>query len=456
MANPLTRLLLDPVPDDRERAARTFQLSGDYRWWAVPLGVGVVLTALSFLGLFADHQRFFYAYLVGWVFCVSIAIGALFFVMIQHITKARWSASLRRIPEQLAANFPLLAVLGIPILFGLHDLYHWTHEELYEVGGAYYDPILVGKQGYLNVPFFLARLAAYFLLWSYLGRRLYVLSVRQDTEPSVENTLKARRVSGWGIPLASVATAFASYDLLMSLDPHWFSTIYGVYFFAGGWLGALCLTTFLALLFRKAGYLEDVITVEHYHDMGKFIFGFVVFWAYIAFSQYMLIWYADLPEETQWFIDRFTNGWESLSWALLIFHFALPFFILILRSSKRILPVLAVMCGWLLVMHWIDLYWQALPTIIADAHGAGGHAPSAGGLEAVGVADPSVQYPIWDTAELADTSSSPHAHFVWTDFAAWFGLFGVFLGATLWRAGRHSLTPYNDPYFADAVRFENF
>src|SRR5690606_30866192 len=225
MANPLTSLFLDPAADDRDRVARKFLLTGDYRWWAVPLGVGVVLTALSFLGLFADHQRFFYAYLVGWVFCVSLAVGALFFVMIQYITKSRWSASIRRVPELLIANFPLLAVLGIPVLFGLHDLYHWTHEELYDPAGGYYDPILAGKRGYLNTPFFLVRLAAYFLLWSYLGHRLYTLSVRQDTEPSVENTRKARFASGWGIPLCSVATAFASYDLLMSLDPHWFSTI---------------------------------------------------------------------------------------------------------------------------------------------------------------------------------------------------------------------------------------
>ncbi|HLT48488.1 MAG TPA: hypothetical protein VK002_14735 [Rubricoccaceae bacterium] len=458
MANPLTRLFLDPAADDRARAARKFQLSGDYRWWAVPLGVGVVLTALAFLGLLADEQRFFYAYLVGWVFCVSIAVGALFFVMIHHITRARWSVSIRRIPELIAANFPLLALLGIPLLFGLHDLYHWTHEDLYDPDGAHFDPILAGKRGYLNVPFFLVRLAAYFLVWSFLGLRLYALSVRQDTEPSVEYTRKMRFWSGVGIPLTGLATAFASYDLVMSLDPHWFSTMFGVYFWAGGWLGALALITFLALLFRKAGYLEHVVTREHYHDMGKYLFGFVVFWAYIAFSQYMLIWYGDLPEETQWFVDRFTHGWQSLSWALLIFHFALPFLILILRTSKRVLPVLAFMCGWLLVMHWIDLFWQAMPTIMAEA-GHTAMAQAAHGAEAAGAAagtGHAVAYPIFDTAELADVSSSAQARFAWADFAAWLGLFGVFVGATLWRAGRHSLTPYNDPYFADSVRFENY
>lgn len=455
MANPFTQLFLDPVADDRERTARRYQLSGDYRWWAVPLGVGVVLTALALLGLFADRQRFFHAYLIGWVFCVSIAIGALLFVMIQHITKARWSASIRRIPELMIANFPLLAVLGIPILFGLHDLYHWTHADLYDPAGAEFDPILAGKRGYLNVPFFLARLAAYFVLWSYLGLRLYTLSVRQDTAPSVENTLKMRRASGWGIPLTGVATAFAGFDLLMSLDPHWFSTIFGVYFFAGGFLASLALITFLALLFRSRGLLEREVTHEHYHDMGKLVFGFVVFWAYIAFSQYMLIWYGDLPEETQWFMDRFTNGWRPMSWALLIFHFVLPFLLLITRQAKRVLPFLAFMCGWVLVMHWIDLFWLAMPTIMAEAHHtATAHAEHVAGAAAE--AGRAVVRPILDTAEQAEVSSSAPARFAWTDFAAWFGLFGVFVGATLWRATRHSLTPYNDPYFPDSVRFENY
>jgi hypothetical protein len=459
MANPLTRLFLDPAPSDRERAPRKFQLAGDYRWWAVPLGAGVVLVALALLGLAADAQRFFYAYLVGWVFCLSIAVGALFFVMIQHITKARWSTSIRRIAELLAANFPLLAVLGLPLLFGLHDLYHWTHEDLYDPNGEHFDPILAGKRAYLNVPFFLVRVAAYFLLWSYLGGRLYALSVRQDTRPDAAHALALRRVSAWGIPLAAVATAFASYDLVMSLDPHWFSTIFGVYFFAGGWLAALALITFLALLLRRAGYLDHEVTREHYHDMGKLIFGFVVFWAYIAFSQYMLIWYGDLPEETQWFIDRLTNGWREMSWALLIFHFALPFLLLITRASKRALPFLAFMCGWVLVMHWFDLFWQAMPTIAAEAqHTATVHAAHVAGEAGAtaGEVVRSVRLPLLDTAELAEVSSSAPARFAWTDFAAWLGLFGVFVGATLWRASRHSLTPHNDPAFADAVHFENY
>ncbi len=448
MANPLTRLFLDPVGSDREQAARHFQLSSDYRWWAVPLGIGVACLALSLLGLVGDSQRFWYAYLVAWMFCVSIAVGALFFVMIHHIVKAHWNVTLRRIPELIVANFPLLFLLGLPILiFGMHDLFHWTHADLYQVGSEHYDPILAGKEKFLNVPFFIVRVCLYFALWSFLGLRMYGLSVRQDTRPSVENTLKLRKLSAIGIPLCAVGTSFASYDLLMGLDPHWFSTIFGVYFFAGSWLASLGAVALVGLSLRRRGLLELEITTEHYQDIGKYMFGFVVFWAYIGFSQYMLIWYANLPEEIQWYADRFSNGWETFTWALIICHFLIPFLLLLPRITKRALPFFGFLCVWMLVMHWIDLFWLAMPTIAAEAaHTASAHAAEAGNA---------VSTSFDGVVGLADVSSSQPAGFRMVDFATLFGMVGTFVGATFWRAGRHSLTPYNDPYFADSVRFEN-
>jgi hypothetical protein len=462
MANPLTRLLLDPVAPTRDRAPQVYRLPDDWRGWAVPLGLGAALVALSLIGLATDGARFFYAYLVGWAFCVTIAVGALFFVMIQHITKAKWSTTIRRIPEGIAASFPLLALLGLPILFGLHDLYHWTHAGLYEVGGPEFDRVVAGKAGYFFTPFepgafplfWFARVVAYFLVWGYLGRRLWTLSVTNDVEPRAENTLAARKTSAWGIPASAVALSFAAYDLVMSLDPHWFSTIFGVYFFAGGWLAALALITFIALLWRKGGLLHEEVTTEHLQDMGKLMFGFTVFWTYIAFSQYMLYWYGNLPEEIRWYHVRLSGGWEYLSAALLIAHFILPFLALLPRVSKRTLPFLAFMTVWTLVMHWMDLAWLSFPAMhVAPDGGGAEHAATLGALLADGARLlPAALQPMADHGEQALVHG---ARFSWVDFTAGLGLFLVFYGATIWRLGRHAITPYNDPYFRAALRFEN-
>ena len=250
MANPLS-FVFDPVASERDRVPGRYRLSGDQRWSLVPLGVGAVLLVIGLAVSLVDLPRLLFAYLIGWVFCLSISLGALFFVMIHHITKARWSTTIRRIPEALAASFPLIAIAGIPVLLGMHDLFHWTHEELYVVGGPEYDRIIAGKRAYLNTPFFIVRYVVYFAVWTWLGSRLWAISVRNDTDPNAENTLRLRKISAYGIPLAAVTTAFASFDYLMSTDPHWFSTMFGIYFFAGGWLGALCLVTFLALLLKK-------------------------------------------------------------------------------------------------------------------------------------------------------------------------------------------------------------
>ena len=307
----------------------------------------MALAAAAAIGIPTGLTHFLFAYLIAWVFCVSIALGSLFFIMIQHLPKARWSTTIRRIPEAIAANFPLIALAGIPILLGMHELFHWTHADLYIVGSENYDPILAGKRGYLNVPFFLVRYVLYFGIWSLVASKLYRYSVQNDTDPSPDNTLKMRKWSAIGMPLFAVTVSFAGYDFLMSTDPHWFSTMFGVYFFAGGFLGALCLITFIALFLKRGGMVDNEITVEHIQDLGKFMLGFTVFWAYISFSQYMLYWYANLPEEIVWFQKRFSPGWASVALSLLLLHFALPFFVLLLRQTKRIYPVLARVAVWL-------------------------------------------------------------------------------------------------------------
>ena len=474
MANPLTRLLFDPVDARADRVPPRYRYTAGQMSWIAPLGLGLIGVAVFLVVLLADPSRALFAYLIGWVFCVSIAIGALFFVMIQHITKARWSTTIRRIPEALAANFPLLALAGIPVLLGNYDLFHWTHSSLYDPASPDYDSIIAGKEAYLNLPFFVIRYVVYFAVWSWLGHKLYALSVGNDTDPDADRTLALRKVSAYGIPLAAVTTAFAGYDYLMSVDPHWFSTMFGIYFFAGGWLGALSLITFMALAFKRAGMLPEV-TTEHLQDMGKFMFAFVVFWTYIAFSQYMLYWYANIPEETAWFLKRTTAGWDTVAWSLIIFHFILPFLILLPRATKRIAPVLAVMAAWLLVVHWVDLWWVAMPAMEGEyeAYEEVVTRPDAVPADAVqilpaqavsgvddldGPLDPDMDAatpgPGETPATEFDIDVVPPALPI-VEMIVWLGLFGLFIGATLLRLRRHALTPYNDPYFADSLRFEN-
>ena len=516
MANAITRLLFDPVDSDRESVPRRYQFDADNRWWTIAMGIGIAALAVgAAVGLAAGGNRFLFAYLVAWAFCVSVALGCMLFVMIQHLTKARWSTTLRRIPEAVAANFPLLALAGLPILFGIHGLYHWSHADLYEVGGAHFDPVLAGKAGYFYFPFaagtfpffFVLRYVLFFGIWSVIGRKLYTLSVRNDAAPSVETTLKLRWWSALGIPLTAVTLAFASYDWLMSTDPHWFSTMFGVYFFAGGWLGALCLITFVALLLKKGGMVDQEITREHLQDMGKFMFGFTVFWTYIAFSQYMLYWYANLPEEIVWFQKRFTAGWGIVAWALFAFHFVLPFLILLPRITKRTYPLLATMCVWLLVMHWVDLWWIATPAMLPVEGQATEHVESSrpdrpllAQAQEVPlttadpvIGDPVVAEPLESNPVIGDppgglpdveglqedgfqtgatvpqatggmAPGQPAAAFnpvvippavPIVEFMTWLGLFSLLFGVTLLRLARHALTPYGDPYFADALRFQN-
>ncbi|MEM9996855.1 MAG: hypothetical protein AAF809_04070 [Bacteroidota bacterium] len=469
MSNFLVRALLDPVDDDRDRVARKFQFPRDNRSYLVPLGIGAVmlLVALVF-GLAGDglqQQRFMYSYLIGWTWCLSITIGGLFFVMINHVVKARWMIVLRRIAESIAMSFPMLFVAGLPIIlspFISYDLYHWADPTLYDPADSHFDTIIAGKAGYFYGPmdpashapvFFALRYVVYFGVFILLSRKLYSLSIQNDTQPSAENTKKLVFHSAWGIPIAAVFTAFAGFDYLMTLDPHWFSTIFGVYFFAGGWLSFLALLAFLAMAYNKSGILSHEITKEHVQDVGKLMFGFTVFWTYIGFSQYFLIWYANIPEEVVWYQKRMMNGWEYFSIALIAAHFIIPFFVLLPRFTKRFWPILATMCVWILVMHWFDHMWLALPTQYLS--GGDAYAAVEAGSELIAGLGAVAAEGGGDGHGGGIGSHNPAASLVLTDVAAWLGLAGLWLGAILWRNSRHAVTPYNDPYFHDSLKFEN-
>jgi hypothetical protein len=425
MANALRRqsfpaLLVNPFRKTSEGLERRFSFAPSRMAWLIPLALSAALLVISAVGWVVDPPRFYFAYLVGWTFCLSIALGSMFFVMINHITRASWSVVVRRITETTIWWIPMLAILSIPIFIGIHELYgHWTNPRLFDPNDPYYDPLVAGKQAYLNIPFFVIRVLIYFGAWTLIAYKLYSLSIRQDVDPAADIPAAQRRVSAWGIPLFAITLQFASFDFLMTLDPHWFSTIFGVYYFSGSFGASLAfLILTLVLLQKRAGTLNGVVTREHYHDLGKFLFAFTVFWAYIAFSQYMLIWYANIPEETIWYRHRLEHGWEYHSVALGLFRFVLPFFILMLRSAKRSLPVLSIMSVWILVMHWFDLHWLAMPVHALDH--LGGHS----GIHLI-------------------------------DVAVWLGLFGLFISMLIYQLSRHSLVPRNDPYLDKSVHFEN-
>ncbi len=413
-SNSLVGWLVDPLQDTADAAESSYRFTGDRRAWIAPLALGLALLGVSVVGWVLDPAQFYFSYLAGWAFLLTTAVGATFFLLFQHLTRASWSVVVKRINEALVWAFPLLFLLGVPLLFGLHDLYHWTHESLYDPSSPEYDEILAGKRAYLNLPFWGARIVLYFAIWSFLTYKLYTLSVKQDVEADPDIPARLRTVSAWGLPVLAVTTAFASYDILMSTDPHWFSTIFGVYFFSGGVLAAVSAIAVLALaLQHSGGMLKNVVTLEHYQDLGKYMFGFVVFWAYIAFSQYMLYWYGGIPEEIVWYQHRLTGGWGWHSALLLLLHFVLPFFILLPRFTKRVPFILSIMAVWLIGMHWFDIHWIVLP--VHDAN----------------------------------------AGFHWLDFTCWLGLTGVFVGTLMYRLARHPLVPQNDPYLADSLHFEN-
>ncbi|MBD3266277.1 quinol:cytochrome C oxidoreductase [bacterium] len=327
-------------------------------------GVGLIVLLLTCAIAFMQEdglRRFYHTYLVSFSFVLSLSLGALFFVLLQHLTHASWSVVVRRLAEVTAANIPVLAILFIPILIGMGELYHWTHPEAVAA-----DKLLQVKKPFLNIPFFLVRCIIYFAIWWRLASYLLDRSTAQDESGDPQETCRMGKVSTYGMALFALSLTFFSFDALMSLEPHWYSTIFGVYFFAGSMVGFIALITIFTFLLQRAGRVQKCITIEHYHDYGKLLFGFIFFWAYIAFSQYMLIWYGNIPEETMWYLARQEGQWFWVSMILIFGHFAIPFLALLSRYPKRRKPILFGWAVWMLLMHYVDLYWLVMPHFSED------------------------------------------------------------------------------------------
>jgi len=371
------------------------------------LVVGIVGLVLSAIGGFLQPPHFFQAYLVAYIFWASIALGSIALLAIQYLTGGVWGVLIRRPLESAAKTLPLLLIGFVPIFLGMRHLYSWSRHDVME-----HDVLLQKKAAYLNVPFFSARTIVFFILWIAIGYLLTKWDREYEDTGNPRLILRIRKVSAAALLIMTLTLTFASVDWMMSLEPHWYSTIFGVYFFAGSVVAVFATLILLALAARPA--LGEVVTAEHFHDLGKLLFAFVVFWAYIAFSQFMLIWYGNLPEETIWFAHRLEHGWEPVTVALVLGHFVIPFFFLLSRGAKRNRIALAVAAVWMLVVHAVDVYWLVMPAV------------ERGGF-----------------------------HFLWVDLLNWIAVGGLALGALGLLARRRALVPVADPRLPESLSFEN-
>jgi hypothetical protein len=392
-------------------AAADVTLPANSMWRKVPfIAAAIGLAGIGgTLAVGGDHHENYYAYLTAFMFYLSIALGGLFFCMIFFLTRSGWNVAVRRIAESAAATLPVFALLFIPVLLGKEHIYHWMVP-----GAADHDPLLQWKQGYLNVGFFLARAGVYFLIWTALSLTFRGLSVRQDTSGDNTITRRLQALAAPGIALGALSITFATFDWNMSIDYHWFSTMYGVIYFAGSFMSLFALLAIVTTLFRSQGLTKNYISVEHQHGIGKMMFGMNCFWAYTSFSQFMLIWYADIPEETIWYLHRWEGSWRAVSILLVVGHFVLPFFFLMSRHIKRNPVTLVLGAVWLLGMHYLDLFWMIMPNVY---HG--------------------------------------NASFGLSEILSFVGVGGVFVGAFTFLLSRAPLIPVKDPRLPESLAFEN-
>lgn len=389
-------------------------------WKAKPfllIVVGVIALAaslgLSFATQSSGMKVFLHSYLANFIFAISFGIGALFFVLIQFLCRAGWSASIRRMAELISITIPWMALLFVPILVlvvaGDSNLYEWNQkpEDLHG--------LVKEKVGYFAPWFFVARSCFYIACWIVMASWIYAQSRKQDETGEVGLTTKVQKLSGPMVIVYALSVSFASFDWVMSIDADWYSTIFGVYLFSASMYGFFALMIVLFMSLQKRGKMKENVTVEHFHDMGKFLFGFTMFWSYIAFSQMMLYWYGNIPEETAFFRVRLANGWQVLSYSLIIVHFVLPWLGVVSRHVRRHRAGLTFWAVWGLVAHWLDMAFLVLPNT---------------------------------GAELSFT-------LVLTHVASGIGMFAIFLGFLFIRASDVPLVAVRDPRLHEAMSYKN-
>ena len=388
--------LLDP-PVNFNRYVRLFLI------------VGIVALALSLLGALFTPQQFFQSYLFSYVFWISLVIGCLAVLMMQYVTGGAWGIILRRILESAARTLPLLLLLFLPLLLGLRRLYSWTHSDLVATNA-----LLQHKHGFLNVPFFLIRAAVYFISWFIFAVLLNRWSREQDESGEPRTAWWLEHISGPGMFVLAITTSLAMIDWVMTLEPEWYSTIYPVIYLAGDVLAALAFGVGIVLLLSRSAPFVYIMRPKHWRDLGNLLLTFVMLWAYCAFSQYLLIWSGNLGEEIKWYLPRKSGGWGWIALALIVFHFFIPFFLLLSRDVKErrwgLLSVVVVV----LALRFVDIYWFVAPAF-----------------------------------------SPFYFSISWLDFVLPIGMGGVWLAFFTMQLAKRPLLPLNDPYAKEALNAED-
>jgi hypothetical protein len=370
--------------------------------------VGLAAFALSIGWSFFNPQQFFRSYLGAYVFWIGLPLGSFALLMLHHLVGGRWGFLIQRLLESAVRTFPIMAVLFVPLPFGLQYLYLWARPEV--VAG---DSILQQKSLYLNAPFFVARAVVYFAIWFSVSHFLTKWSEEQDRSGDTSLIPRLQRLSGPGLVLYGLTVTFSSIDWIMSLEPHWYSTIYGMIYMVSYGLVAMSFVICVASLLEGKNLFVRIATPDRFHDLGNLLLAFVMLWAYMNFSQFLLVWVENLREEIPWYLRRTGGGWEWIAFALIVFQFALPFILLLSRTTKRRAKVLSVVALWILFMHWAEIFWMVMPAFYPAAF---------------------------------------HIHVL--DLLAPVGIGGIWLAAFLRYLKQHSLLPLHDPRFAAVLEQE--
>ena len=364
------------------------------------IGAGITFGGWSMGGSEA-HAHNMHSYLTSFMFYLSIALGGLFFVMLQHLVRAGWSVTVRRIAEGFMKNLIWMVLLFIPIFLNIGSIFAWADhgdhgkekvstaiekkDEVAHAGGSeelhtgridkvtdhklahHLHHVLDHKKKYLSPGFFKIRAAIYFIVWVVLALIMFKRSTAQDEHGDAQSTVTSGKIAAGAMPLFALTVTFAAFDWMMSLDYAWFSTIFGVIYFASGFIGIMASMIIAIFILQKRGYMKGAVNKEHFHDMGKFMFAFIIFWAYTSFSQFILIRYPSIPEETVWYMHRWITpegeGWSKWSIALVFLHFILPFILLLSRHVKRNTVTCTLMAVWMLVASYVQFYWIIMPTL---------------------------------------------------------------------------------------------